>query len=416
MSSSPDDDMVPLGDLLWERDLEEARAAILLAKTGGNVRSSGPIDFVDAATLLSQDYGDTPWLVDGLITEEAVTVIGGEPKTAKTWAAIELALSICTGTPAFGEFRPRQQGGAFLFLVEDNARSVQKRIRSMVKGRGAVPDGWDRKLFVKPMGAMRLDDDDHLARYVATVRRSGIKPSIIVFDPLRDLHHSNEDSSGEMQPIYAALRALRDVLRCAVVFVHHAGKATADSANRRGGQRLRGSSALHGAIDAGLYMMDPTRDLEERGPAKYGALIESEVKAAKSAGHFHLSLEVFDNAQGDAVRAQWVHTRADNAQGAKVKAQVGTLREKIIGALERKAIRFPGVPVAMREIKAELALGGRDHKLLSECLSALVAERVVVASVGARGAAAYALPSIQAPAPAGDTEPWEDGPPDDFDW
>ena len=219
--SSLDDDMVPLGEALketaWTRAVAKAREDLEVAM-GRRQESAGPIDFIDAETLLETEYGPTPWLVDGICTEQAVMVIGGEPKTAKTWAALELAIAVATDTPFVGEFKVRGADGrgAFLFLCEDNPRSVQNRVRSMIKGRGPVLAGWGKRLAVKTLGSMRIDDIAALARYVATVRQSEIRPALVVFDPLRDLHPNNEDSSPARAGVGMAVRALRTVRGCAV--------------------------------------------------------------------------------------------------------------------------------------------------------------------------------------------------------
>jgi RecA-family ATPase len=39
------------------------------------------------------------WLVDGLWSEEAVGIIGGEPKCGKSFLALDLAVAIAAGIP-----------------------------------------------------------------------------------------------------------------------------------------------------------------------------------------------------------------------------------------------------------------------------------------------------------------------------
>lgn len=393
--SSSDDDLVPLGEALeetaWTRAVAKAREDLEVAM-GRRQESAGPIDFIDAETLLETEYGPTPWLVDGICTEQAVMVIGGEPKTAKTWAALELAIAVATDTPFIGEFRVRQADGrgAFLFLCEDNPRSVQNRLRSMIKGRGPVLAGWGQRLAVKTLGSMRIDDMAALARYVATVRQSEIKPALVVFDPLRDLHTNNEDSSTEMAGVYKALRALRTVLGCAVVFVHHAGKATADGEKRRGGQKLRGSSALHGAVDAGLYLTSPSRERDEdKRKTTMSAMVESEVKAASGAGDFGLSLEVFDDANREAIRAQWVFAR--EAESVKADSIKTKWTARVVNCLRRHGTAKPTVPVSLRQIRADLGVSGRQGQALTDLLAELVEGGVIESIPGVQGHGAYRL-------------------------
>lgn len=416
MSSYDDDDLMPLGDALaaiaFGDEVAKARRDLEVA-IGRRQEGAGPIDFVDAETLLATEYGPTPWLVDGICTEQAVMVIGGEPKTAKTWAAIELAISVATDTPFVGEFKVRNADGrgAFLFLCEDNARSVQRRLRSMIQGRGPVLAGWGKRLAVKTLGSMRIDDMDALARYVATVRLSTIRPAVVVFDPLRDLHQNNEDSSTEMAGVYHALRAIRTVLACSVVFVHHSGKATADHEKRRGGQKLRGSSALHGAVDAGLYLTSPSRVRDEdKRKTTMSASVESEVKAASGVGDFGLTLEVFDDDNREAVRAQWVFAReADSVKADSVKAK---WTARLMSCLGRHDAQKPTVPVPIRQIRSDLGISGRQGQPLMDLLAELVAAGTLEATPGYHGHAAYRVrAAAAASAKVATEEPWPE--PDD---
>ena len=44
------------------------------------------------------------WLVSGLWAEEAVGIIGGEPKCCKSFLALDLAVSVAAGTPGLRRF------------------------------------------------------------------------------------------------------------------------------------------------------------------------------------------------------------------------------------------------------------------------------------------------------------------------
>jgi hypothetical protein len=432
-----DSDMIPLGEALEDRAWREALALAKLdisKAMGVSGSDTSPVEFIDAEAMLAIDYGPTPWLVDGICTEQAVMVIGGEPKTAKTWAAIELAIAVATDTPAFGEFKVRNEAkrGAFLFLCEDGPRSVQRRLRSMITGRGPVLSGWGTRLKVKALGSMHIDDADALARYVATVRASGVVPALVVFDPLRDLHANNEDSSTEMVGVYKSLRALRTVLGCAVVFVHHSGKVTADSDKRRGGQRLRGSSALHGAVDAGLYLTSPSKERDEsKRKTTMRANVEGEVKAAAGVGDFSLALDVFDDANREAVRAQWAYSRegaeetTGKGKGDPLAASKAKWTARVIDCLKRHDAKKPTVPVSLRQIKADLGVGGGRSNQLTEIIGELVFAGQVEATPGLQGHPAYRLLAVPGgtvvgrigTAPQEPEDHWPDDPaPDEDDW
>ncbi|HEX7941567.1 MAG TPA: hypothetical protein VF488_07160, partial [Gemmatimonadaceae bacterium] len=101
-----------------------------------------------------------------------------------------------------------------------------------------------------------------------------------------------------MSAVLRKLRLLGELLGCTVVVVHHTAKISETSAKRRPGQQLRGSSAIHGAVDSGIYLSDLNGD----GSKTFRNVVDSEIKGARSAGRFELSLAIEDDANGEAVR------------------------------------------------------------------------------------------------------------------
>lgn len=47
------------------------------------------------------------WLIDQLWAEQAVGVIGGEPKSNKSFLALDMAVAVASGAPCLGERRNR---------------------------------------------------------------------------------------------------------------------------------------------------------------------------------------------------------------------------------------------------------------------------------------------------------------------
>jgi hypothetical protein len=139
---------------------------------------------------------------------------------------------------------------------------------------------------------------------VASCRRLG-KLDLVLLDPLRDLHSGEEDKSDDMREVMRRLRLVGELVGCTVAVVHHAAKATKDTKSRRPGQRLRGSGAIHGAVDCGIYL----GDLDGDGASTFRNSVDVEIKGARGAGHFDLSLAIVDDAMGEATRATWTLDR-----------------------------------------------------------------------------------------------------------
>ena len=76
---------------------------------------------VQRASELSIDSAPlTQWLVQGLWSDQAVGILGGEPKCCKSFLALDLAVSVASGTPCLRRFAVQRSGPVLLFPAEDS--------------------------------------------------------------------------------------------------------------------------------------------------------------------------------------------------------------------------------------------------------------------------------------------------------
>lgn len=300
--------------------------------------------FETVRSLLARQYPPTPWRVQGLLTSSGVHVIGGEPKTTKSWAATEIAIAVSSGTAAFGKYPVETPGYVAYFYAEDVGPSVQTRINALTHGR-KMPEGWQDRMVVQPRGrSIDINNDMDLVIIIASVRvLCGDDIDLLILDPLRDIHGGEEDSSDAMKPVMERMRIIGDILGCPVMFVHHTAKTTTDSAKRRPGQRLRGSGAIHGSVDCGLYLWDLRGD----GQNQFVNAVTSENKAGRSAGTFELTLDVTDNRHGTAERARWTVSDRAAEPAKNVKADA-TLADILMALFDTAA------PMTDRAIHAKV--------------------------------------------------------------
>jgi hypothetical protein len=57
---------------------------------------------ITAAALLQKDFPPIPWLVDGVIPGEGLTLLAGAPKVGKSWLTLQLALAVSSGGDFWG--------------------------------------------------------------------------------------------------------------------------------------------------------------------------------------------------------------------------------------------------------------------------------------------------------------------------
>jgi hypothetical protein len=209
---------------------------------------------VEAAYHLGTRSEDCRWLVAGLWAEEAVGIIGGEPKCCKSFLALDLAVAVAAGVPCLRRFDVLRPGRVLLYAAEDALHVVRMRLEGICAAAGLPLAGLDVQVITVP--SLRLDleaDRNNLAETVATLR-----PRLLVLDPFVRLHRIDENASGDVAPLLAYLRELQRRYAVAVIIVHHAKKG---GASVRAGQALRGSSEFHAWGDSNLYLRRQAEDL-----------------------------------------------------------------------------------------------------------------------------------------------------------
>jgi hypothetical protein len=219
------------------------------------------------------------WLIDGLWADQAVGIVGGEPKCGKSFLALDLAVAVASGAPCLRRFPPAQTGRVLLFAAEDALPLVRRRLEGIAHAAGIAFDALDIYVITTP--SLRLDVAEDRQRLQETV--AALRPTLLVLDPFVKLHRIDENAVAEVAPLLAYLRQLQRDFATAVVLVHHARKG---AAHVRAGQALRGSSELHAWGDSNLY-------LHRRGDA---LLLTIEHRAAPSTIGLALELRARDDA------------------------------------------------------------------------------------------------------------------------
>lgn len=187
------------------------------------------------------------WLVDGLWSQAAVGIIGGPPKAAKSWMALDMAVSVASNTPCLDTFDVLEPGRALLFMAEDADAAVRARVAGICCHRGLDIRGLD--LHIITATSLRLDlarDRSRLSDVVAH-----LAPRLLILDPFVRLHRGDENDAGHISGLLAYLRELQREHHLAVAVVHHTRKNGGGAVL---GQTLRGSGDFHAWVDSSLYL------------------------------------------------------------------------------------------------------------------------------------------------------------------
>lgn len=201
-------------------------------------------------------YADQTFLVDGLLPEVGTALLSGPWGVYKTFVAIDLALSVMTGTDFAG--RPVNRKGGVLFLAAEAGWEIPRRIRAAYEVRGGdggkLPFAWIDD-FPKLRDKRALKTLEHMATqaHARMMKDFGLPLAVIIIDTVAaSAGFSDEQSNAEGQAVMDVLTALARKMRALSVGVDHFGKSI--EAGTRGG------SAKEGSADAVLALLGE-RDL-----------------------------------------------------------------------------------------------------------------------------------------------------------
>jgi hypothetical protein len=231
---------------------EEARARFtalereaLREGAGGMVRSLRE-RIIWAADLMAKEFPPQQFLVEDILTDVGLSVLGGRFKSGKSWWALQLARCVSTGESFLG--RRALQGPVVYMALEDGERRI--RLRMAESGQR-----WPADAKVAFLASLPPGKGGWLETVAALADGTvlGVKPRLIIVDTLTRARNGrgDENSSTDMAgPLYAASDLAREH-GLHILVTHHHGKG-----DRRGaGDDLRGSSAIGAAADTilGLY-------------------------------------------------------------------------------------------------------------------------------------------------------------------
>ena len=316
---------------------------------------------VQRASELSIDSAAlSHWLVEGLWSDQAVGILGGEPKCCKSFLARDLAVSVASGAPCLRRFAVRRTGPVLLFPAEDSLVAVRRRLDGICSAAGVGFQSLPVEVITAP--TLRLDTPKDRERLSNTVQAR--QPCLLILDPLIRLHRLDENDASQIAALLSYLRQLQRAFHVAVLVVHHARK---DTNATRPGQALRGSSELHGWGDSNLYM-------RRRGAQ---LTLSTEHRAALSQEHIPLQLIQAGSALALSVASDSTITEPDSEPTALQRVR------QILASLDQ--------PVTVQQLRK---LCGLRTATVCSCLAELA--EIGVVSRDSRG---YQLnPALQSPA------------------
>ena len=183
---------------------------------------------------------DPSWLCDGLLVQDTLAAVIGAWRSFKTFFALDLGLSVATGTPFHGRV---VVSGPVVYVSAEGASGLARRIRAWEIARKVSVDAAPFYVLPDTVHLLSHEDVDELRTVIMGLPT---KPVLVVIDTLaRCLLPGDENSARDMGQAVEAGDVIRRATGATVLMLHHPAK---------NGGKARGSGALPGGVDTELTL------------------------------------------------------------------------------------------------------------------------------------------------------------------
>ncbi len=187
---------------------------------------------------------DPDYLVDGTIETRSLIGLIGPSGSGKTFVALDMAMSIATGTPYHSM---EVKAGPVIMSAGEGHTGIPRCVQAWCAHHGQNIKHANLALTSR---AINLFDEGYLSAFckeVDAIAQTKGAPRLIIIDTVaRHMGGLDENSAKDMGELIRTADKLKDDYQCAVMLVHHTGHANLD--------RARGSTAFKGALDTEIIV------------------------------------------------------------------------------------------------------------------------------------------------------------------
>lgn len=246
---------------------------------------------IDIASWHNKTAPERRWIVDGIIPEGNVTMLGGDGGMGKSILALQLIVACALGKPWLGmQTRPCKVVGIF---CEDDQDEIWRRIEKIAAHYGAVPS--DLFEYVTLFSRVGMDNAlvewrDSFAAGEATDLFAAVSnvavdsgAELVVLDSLHDVFVGNENSRPHARQFISELRGLAIHIRGGVLITAHPSLS-----GRNTGTGEAGSTAWNNAVRSRLYLTAPQNDPGDDEAGDYRELKTMKANYGAAGGRIRL--------------------------------------------------------------------------------------------------------------------------------
>ena len=223
-----------VSDWLAGKDLDTAAEELTKLADGApewkpTQENKSYIEFAPA--FLSGEDPPIQYLVEDLLPEGVIALMHGDPRTKKSWAALDMAIALATGTPAFNlpRFRVPSAVPVLYSSQEDGRYLFRIRAKALLRHRGI--DQFPPTLAFSVFKGIDLESIEWHEILIRDVSRHGFRA--LFFDPIRRYGKDVDKGPAEVRAITGYLRRLVIETGTTVDIIHHDVKPPAAGKDER---------------------------------------------------------------------------------------------------------------------------------------------------------------------------------------
>jgi len=327
--------------------------------------------------LMTDVYQYPGWTVEGFWTRKSHGIIAGEPKSFKSTLVLDMAVAVASGKQFLGEFSVVDPGPVLIVQNENAPWIMKDRLIKIRSNRGLIGEitkigglyevKFPVQLPLYYINQQGFNFNEPFHRKLLDKVMASVQPRMVIFDPLYLMFDGDVNQSKDLNPILSWLLVLKEKHNCSLALIHHWKKGTAGT-KIRGGQRMLGSTTLHGWVESAWYLdVKKSDELEEE-------IFSDELNMPS--GSATLTLEREFRGAGTYPKLDMVIKMGDfgsvdySVEIKKHKKERGGINEEDVKKSIQELLEIRDGKVTMREISKEL---GISRKVASRILKELEA-------------------------------------------
>ena len=178
------------------------------------------------------------WLIKDYLLENSTAMIWGRSGSFKSFIALDMALSICTGKEFHGCITEKKD---VLYIAGEGGYGYKNRISAYQKHHDLLIQNF----YLMPV-AIDLLHKAIVEVLISDIQILKLDLGLLVIDTMSRNFSGEENSAKDTSTFIQNLDDLRDMLGCTILIVHHSGKNEASGA--------RGSSNIYASMDTSIQV------------------------------------------------------------------------------------------------------------------------------------------------------------------